>query len=330
MIPGSPNVVHTFAGTALTHLVRLTVWTNDSCSAFTEKNVISLPVPLADFQVSSPVCKGQPVQFTDLSLANGGPAINSWSWNFDDPPSGFSNTSSLQNPSHSFTNGNTNYNVTLIVVNGSTCRDTVIKQVFIHALPALDFVYDTACLDQPVHFNGNSGITQVDSIVSWLWDFGDGSPTVNDPVTTTHQYSISGPYVAMLTVTDLHGCTNSITHTIRVNPLPAINFTWNSPVCSGTPVQFNDQSAVISGYLARWQWDFGDGTPEQTIILPASPDITHTFAGTALSHVVRLTVWTNDSCSSFVEKTVNTIPSPIADFQGTNYHMCIILCTVYR
>ncbi len=322
VIPGSPNVLHTFAGIALNHLVHLTVWTGDSCSAYVEQIVTSLPAPIANFQVSPTTCKDQPVQFTDFSLPNGGVSITSWSWNFDDAASGADNTSTLQNPSHMFTNGNSTYNVSLIVVNANTCRDTTIKPIFIHALPPVDFAYDTACLNQAVHFNGNSGITQIDSIVSWLWDFGDGTPPVTDPINTSHQYSISGTFITALTVTDHHGCNNIISHTVNVNPLPIANFTWNAPVCTGTIVHFTDQSSVISGYLSRWQWDFGDGSPIQTIVLPASPNISHIFSGTALNHVVRLTVWTNDSCNSYIEKTVSSIPAPAADF-----HFPAITCT---
>ncbi len=53
--------------------------------------------PVADFAVSpvTPLA-GQPVVFTDRSREN----PTSWSWNFGDPASGGSNTSSAQNPTH--------------------------------------------------------------------------------------------------------------------------------------------------------------------------------------------------------------------------------------
>jgi PKD repeat protein len=57
----------------------------------------SSPVASFSFSPSTP-SPGQPVQFLDSST--GGPTT--WSWNFGDPSSGASNTSTAQNPTHTF------------------------------------------------------------------------------------------------------------------------------------------------------------------------------------------------------------------------------------
>ncbi len=313
-IPGSPNIAHTFLGNAICHDVKLTVWTGDSCFATITQQVCSLPAPIAGFQVAPVTCKSQPVQFNDQSQPNGGGSITTWLWNFDDPPSGTDNTSPLPSPVHTFTNGNTWYNVRLIVTNGNTCRDTIVIPVYIRALPDVDFAFDTACLNMLVHYNGNSGITQVDSIVSWVWTFGDGSPAVNDPVTSSHLYGTTGTFTTTLTVTDNHGCINTISHDVTVNPLPEANFIWNSPNCEGAPIQFINQSTIPSGYLTTWIWNFGDTTPPDTIHMPNPPNIIHTFAGTSLVHQVSLTVISNFGCPFTITKTVTSIPKPIAAF----------------
>ncbi|MCK7540333.1 MAG: PKD domain-containing protein [Marinilabiliales bacterium] len=144
------------------------------------------PAPVAAFDYSNVTCAGQAVQFTDLSLTNGGGAILTWLWNFDDPGSGVFNTSTLQNPSHIFTTPNVTYNVTLTVTSVGGCSNTITRPVFIHDLPPVDFVYDTVCLNAEMHFDANSGVTQLGAIATWTWDFGDGSPIVHDPVTTQH------------------------------------------------------------------------------------------------------------------------------------------------
>lgn len=51
------------------------------------------------------------------------------------------------------------------------------------------------------------------SLVSYSWDFGDGTGT---GVTTSHTYNTSGIYVVSLTVTDDNGLTNSTSQTITV------------------------------------------------------------------------------------------------------------------
>jgi PKD repeat protein len=69
-----------------------------------------------------------------------------------------------------------------------------------------------------VSFNDNS-IDVDGSIVSWRWDFGDGSSySSNATGDTTHTYTSAGTYTAMLTVTDNTGLSASTPLTITVNP----------------------------------------------------------------------------------------------------------------
>ncbi|MDP4281791.1 MAG: PKD domain-containing protein [Bacteroidota bacterium] len=313
--PNNPDVCHTYAATG-TYAVTLTTWDNSGFYDSYTHNQDVMPNPIANFQYSS-ACQNQVVQFTDASFANGGGNIITWDWNFGDPLSGSANTSAQQNPSHIFTSGNTTYQVRLVITNFDNCRDTVIKPVYVFPAPPVEFTHDTACVNNVVTFTANTVITHVDSISSWSWNFGDGSPASTDPVTTSHLYSSPGTYTATLTVVDFHGCINQISHTVKVNPLPIPQFTWNTPVCSSDAVHFTDQSTVPSaytGYIAKWLWDFGDGTT-QTIIIPNSPNVSHTFIGGALTHTVRLTVWTSDSCTQYIEKTVTSVPSPVANFE---------------
>jgi len=52
-------------------------------------------------------------------------------------------------------------------------------------------------------------------IVSWLWDFGDG--TTNTPQSPRHRYRIPGIYTVTLTVTDDGGVSDSISKTVTVS-----------------------------------------------------------------------------------------------------------------
>jgi PKD repeat protein len=316
--PNNPNVCHTYAVIG-TYPVTLTIRDNWGTTSSYVHDQIVIPDPIAVFTYTSN-CEHQPVQFTDATQLNGGGIIMSWNWDFDDPTSGINNTSILQNPIHSFTGGNTFYNVRLIIQNFNGCRDTLVRPVYILQKPPVEFTRDSACNGQVVHYVADAGIMHVDSIVTWSWDFGDGSQPSTNPVTATHTFTAPGTYITTLTVTDIHGCFNSVSHGVKVNPLPIPVFSWSSPVCSGSPVHFTDNSTVplgYTGYIAKWFWEFGDGT-SQLITLPGSPNVTHTFIGTASTHNVRLTVWTNDSCSQFVEHVVQTIPAPIADFNSSN------------
>jgi PKD repeat protein len=312
--PNNPDVSHMYANPG-TFIVTLYVTDNSGFTDSYSHDQIVLPLPIANFYYLT-ACAGKLVQFTDGSFPNGGGNVISWEWLFDDPSSGYNNSSYQQNPSHIFNTGGVTYNVRLIIHNFDNCVDTIIKPVYIFPSPPVDFTRDTACLGDLVHFYANTTITHIDSIVTWSWDFGDGTSPSTDPVNTTHLYANAGTFIAALTVVDHHGCTNTVSHQVKVNPKPIPEFSWSSPACTGSVIQFTDQSSVpagYTGYVARWLWDFGDNTT-QNIISPASPNVTHVFPAGNTSYVVRLTVWTSDSCSLFKEHTVTLIPSPIAGF----------------
>jgi len=74
-----------------------------------------------------------------------------------------------------------------------------------------------------------------DSVASYHWDFGDGSPPRNTSMPTViHTYTATGTFVAKLTVTDTHGATSAAASiTISVgNSAPSVSIT--SPAASKT------------------------------------------------------------------------------------------------
>ncbi len=313
VFPSNPSVVHTFIGAALSHTVRLTVTTSTGCTAYVDKTVSSAPAPLANFIWSPASCQSQTVQFYDLSQTNGGGSIVSWMWNFGDPLSGVNNVSTLQNPVHAFSTSGT-YNVTLIIANNVGCSDTMMKMVTVNIPPVAGFTYDTVCHGELTHFTDLS-IANAPAIVSYYWDFGDGGiSTLANPI---HLYASYGVYQVTHTVTNSNGCSDSKTKTVSVKPNPVAGFSFTSSTCAGSPVAFTDFSFVPAGnmgFIVKWVWEFGDGTPPLVIHFPNSPNVSHTFAGSATPYIVRLTVTTSAGCSDWEEHAVTCTPTPVAAF----------------
>jgi len=313
--PNSPNVSHIFQGIATTHLVWLIVTTTSGCVDSISHTVTSIPSPLANFAFSNTNCLGQLVTFTDLSSPNGGSSLQTWSWDFDDPLSGGNNTSTVQNPTHTFATAIIHKVVLKVTsVNGCTSTDTI--PVNVHNLPVADFTYVNACEGDPTQFTDASSSPAGIPIISYSWNFGDASTsTAQNP---PHAYSTAGLFNVTLTVVDSLGCVKTTSKPVIVNPKPVAEFSFTTS-CVGSPVSFTDHSYVppaagSSTYIQTWQWDFGDGSTIPPISFPATPDITHTFSGIANNHVVRLTVTTTAGCTFFIEKTVSSISSPLANF----------------
>ncbi len=84
-------------------------------------------------------------------------------------------------------------------------------------------------------------------------------------------------------------------------------FTYHADSTNPHMLHF-DENSYPAGQIHSWVWDFGDGTPTVVIIFPANPNVTHTYAGTALSHTVCLTITTFGGCTSTKCSEVHIIP----------------------
>ena len=172
----------------------------------------------------------------------------SYLWNFGD-----GNTSTLSNPNHTYEEAGI-YTVSLIINNGSACSvnypnfQTVIIE---GGIPRFNVTIDP-CPPFPVTFQDTNSV----SVVSWLWNFGDGTTSTLE--TPTHIYENTNTHHASLTVTTNLGCTYTYIGFNSVN-FSSYNAAFASTVVEGSnPVAINFTSNNQSA--TSWLWNFGDGT----------------------------------------------------------------------
>ncbi len=194
------NPTHSFMSTG-NYLVCLTVQGADSsCYDVTCNTVIvgSNTGCQANFTYSDSANTSNPTQFIDLSQSNGGGPITSWNWNFGDPPSGTNNTSNVQNPVHLFSAPGSHTVCLTIHGADSSCYDVICKTVIVGSNTGCqaDFTYypDSTNIYM-IHFIDQSA----GNIISWSWNFGDGSPSgaQQNPI---HVYPATGSYTVCLTI----------------------------------------------------------------------------------------------------------------------------------
>ena len=193
------------------------------------------------------VCPNQIVSFQA-----GGQFGQTYHWDFGDLT-----TSTLQNPTHSYTTPNS-YLVTLIVNNPFTCNksDTSYLTVQVVATSVSDtFTVNTThgCPPLSVHFNGT-----VTNATSYSWNFGDGTPSFSGSLNVTHTYANAGTYTATLYAFNSLAC-NPVDSFSIVITSAVTNVTANaqsiSPVgCTPYTAQFQNLSTNATNY----QWNFGD------------------------------------------------------------------------
>ncbi len=114
-----------------------------------------------------------------------------------------------------------------------------------------------------VTFNGSLSRDPDGQIVSYAWNFGDGSTASG--VSAPHAYTTAGTYPATLTVTDDKGATASssiiIYASAAANQIPIATITASTT--TGTiplTVTFNGSSSRDpDGQIVSYAWNFGDG-----------------------------------------------------------------------
>jgi gliding motility-associated-like protein len=149
----------------------------------------------------------------------------------------------------------------LTSVNG--CKVTV-KGIFQPTLVNADFgCTQQNCIGSSVQFNDSSTINQ-NEITNWIWDFGDGSPTVTNIQNPQHVYDSVGKFYTTLSVSSTDGCPDTITKMVEVVSIPVVDFIADSPCDKKTlydTLYFDGQVQLEVGQgYDHYSWNTGDNS----------------------------------------------------------------------
>jgi gliding motility-associated-like protein len=215
------NPTHTFY-TAGKNKVKLIAFNSKGCidSFETIIDVIDSCADIKNVAAFSTNISNGPEPLTVQFKATTAASAKTFLWNFGDGTA----TSSLQNPTHVFLKKGV-YHTKLIVFNSRGCADSLETIITVLDSCAL-FKNVTSFTANPtigyvpldVQFTNNSSL----SAVSFVWNFGDTTPTstLQNP---THRFLKDGLYIVKLLAYNQRGCVDSFETTIRiVNPINLI------------------------------------------------------------------------------------------------------------
>ena len=321
--------MHTFT-TAGEFTVILTVTDADGNTDTAEVVILVIdptdPNPIAVAE-ATPVTGTAPleVQFTGSNSMDDGGAENlTYAWDFGD-----GNSSSEADPNHTYTTvGEFTAILTVTDTDGNTDTAEVVITVSDPTDPSDPVAIAeanpiTGTVPLTVQFTGSNS-TDDGGIedLSYSWDFGDGNTSVAaDPSNT---YVTAGEFIAILTVTDGDGNSDTAQVIIRVvdptNPSP-IAVAEADPLTGTAPleVQFTGSNSIDDGGPENltYAWDFGDGNSSSE----ADPMHTFTIAG---EYIVNLIVTDasgltdNDQLTIVVNEGETNVPGDVVTIIDAN------------
>ncbi len=311
------NTSHSFALTG-NYPVSLRVQDSTGCFSDTfRQSVFIHPLPQPDF-ILPEVCLADPfAQFTDSSTIAGNGKPFTYSWNFGDPSAnaGNPNTSTQQNPKHSYTATGI-YNVQLTVTSKDGCVQDTIKPFTVNgSLPKANFSIDNSshCSNQPVTITNNStvdfgSITKVEI----YWDY------TNDPtIKTTDENPVPGkayhfqyadfgsPLTKTFTINYVAysgiSCVSQTTQTVTINASPLVQFNALAPVCSNASPYLFTQASETTGLNGTGIYS-GTGISANGQFDPS--------LATAGLNTITYTYTASNGCSNAQSQTIQVNPQP--------------------
>jgi len=217
-------------------------------------------------------CDGFSVTFSN---DNNSTLNKTFYWDFGDPVSGAQDTSTLESPTHVYSDTGT-YVYKLIVNKGQQCSDsaTQIRKVYPGFFPG--FRVTGECVNTSIQFTDTTR-SKYGVVSAWRWDFGDPATQGDTSIlkNPTYTYPKTGNYIVGLTVSNSKGCQKTIDDTIAIIDKPPLTLTDDTLICSIDTLQL---TATGHGTIL-WTPNYNINNPNVFNPL-VSPKTTTTYTAT--------------------------------------------------
>ena len=289
-----------------TYTIQYSVTTNNGCNKDTTFSATFNLKPTLSYPVLTPICQSLAgtVSIATASVTNGVPGSGVYSGPGTDATGNF-------NPSVA---GAGTHTVWYKFTSTANCIDSISQTILVRAKPVASFTNTTGCL--PI--NGQMQFTNASSVsdaqtLSYVWDFGDLSPT-STLLNPSHNYTTEGNYNVKLSVTTINGCVKDTTISVAVSIKPQFQANAALPaVCEDVSAFALTPVPVLNGVTGTGIYS-GLGISANNTFNPL-------VAGDGL-HTIWYVFTTTGGCKDSISTTINVHPKPAASF-GVSTDICL-------
>ena len=273
------------------------------CDSIYTRKILVAPQAVPDFILPALLCDKSDIYFENTSTVSSGAILSNW--DFGDGSPNIDATS----PSHLYS-GPGAYTVTYTAITSPWGYETVKTQIVnISDIPSADFKIVNACQGKSVKLTNATTIPS--GVLSYEWNYGDGSPLFNtsSAAIINKTYAVPNGYAVTLTAS-ANGCKNAITKNVYTFARPVASFVKLQGNCDNEMYNFKNASTIPNGTFGNY-WDFDDAGSKATV---ADPSYNFTTAGTKN---IKLKVVSEFGCDDSLTTTIVVKPASVSDFTYT-------------
>lgn len=293
-----------------TYTVKHVVKVTDACVSDTITklvNVYAKPIININYPAGCLPSDGV-IQFNNTTSTPDNQVLNH-TWDFGDgnANSANPNTSTAQNPTHTYSIGTYTINYSATTANGCTIDTSFTTTFNIKPLLSYAAVQNSVCesVEGTVSVAGGTVTNGVSGNGFYMGVATDSSGNFNPSIAG------AGTHTVWYVFNSDGGCRDSLSTTIKVHPKPVPGFTVDADICLDQTATFTNTSSIASGNITGWYWNFGDGNT-------ATYDNGNSFTRFYPSHntyTIQLAAISDSSCvSDTFSQVINVHPLPVADF----------------
>jgi PKD repeat protein len=284
---------------------------NNSLCYDTMTQMITIYPPAITVFSANPIGCTTKVKFNNFTLFG-----SNYTWDFG--VVGLTTDRSTQlNPTYTYPSNGT-YNVSLISSNTEGCGDTLTLPVVVNSngiAPTANFTISdisNACANR-YHFTNTST-----NAVSYQWIFVDGS--IVNTVNASKSFATAGTYAVTLVAQSSTGCFDTLVQNVNVltnstGTVASFGVNNRSQCLANNSFEFYNTSVFMgSGWIPTYNWDFGDGTFDNT-----NSSVFNKHYATPGIYTIRVIAIGTNGCRDTAYQSIEVLPSPIAAFTANTY-----------